>query len=336
MIYVIGSRSYSFSDKQRSYMISLSMTTTTLLAYILHLRPSIIVQNMLAGFMMDLLVGHFAYPSLMGWLEGYVHHVMYIGFLSYILCQSEMEQYYMSQFAIEEFPTWIMGLKVMFHIHPSHYYSLLIISFVQFRILLHIYLICNIPDYFVYLHGPTYPIALLSTLGLHVYWASKMIRKSRHTSSLWLTLPAFILNTQISPVSNAILVILPYCSHIHHVAQYDDPDDLEYLYDRFVIILLNVWSMLHSIPWTAACMLMTQCMSYHVQEKILKVVFVGNIARNLWIADWEMRFVIVIGCIYMWVGFFTRGPASTDWGEMYRHLWHFGVVIYLLGGHVTL
>ncbi len=68
--------------------------------------------NFIAFLVVDIIVGALHYAQHFHFLEGWVHHFVYAGFLTYLYLQRMSNAF--AFFSIEELPTLILGLGVIF------------------------------------------------------------------------------------------------------------------------------------------------------------------------------------------------------------------------------
>ncbi|KGB79683.1 hypothetical protein I307_03017 [Cryptococcus deuterogattii 99/473] len=117
----------------------------------------------------DLVIGYFRYPSQVGLLTGWIHHVVYIGLMGYLLNTRHSPVFLTG--AIMELPTFDLAMS---NLYPSVRHDLrFLASFFIFRIAFHAYLLgdCLHSSSRTVTDGSWVPSIMLALAGaLHVMW----------------------------------------------------------------------------------------------------------------------------------------------------------------------
>jgi len=138
-------------------------------SYFLEQTPNYNLTSYTLGyFSVDLFLGHFFDRTHMNLLTGYIHHLVFIGFTTYIHVTQQPNLIYL--FVPFEIPTMLLDIQRLYkNDHITKFFG---VNFLSFRIIYNMYIIKSL---FQYNQVHSFIATLL--LCLHTHWFKQFIEK---------------------------------------------------------------------------------------------------------------------------------------------------------------
>jgi len=186
-----------------------SLITITSGLYIITQRPemAILCHSIFYNHMLfELVYGYLYFPQYMYGLTTYLHHMVYLFFEYFLICETAHFQKFVYYFP-QEFPTFLLALKRYFEIDNDVYNFISLCSFLFFRFFY--FLVISHHYRFIILENNFYVLMFVMIGILQTKWCVELLQKTIAKLPFGIGGGGVVNNKDMKPVHHAISSSLP-------------------------------------------------------------------------------------------------------------------------------